>query len=154
MKVLIVITESEIGGAQVHVLDLISGCRESCTVALATGDLGYLTQQAKAAGIATYIIPGLVRRPSIVRDIQAFFGLVRLIRQFRPDVVHVHTYKAGLLGRWAAAFCRVPVVYTAHSWCFNPGTGVWWKKIGLAGEWLSSRLCFRIISVSEANRTM
>ena len=154
MKVLMLTTESELGGAQLHVLDLISGCRESCEVALATGEFGYLTRQAEAAGIPTYIVPGLVRSPSIRRDAQALTGLIRLIRRLRPDVVHAHTYKAGLLGRLASFLCGVPAVYTAHTWCFQPGVGVWWKKIGLVGEWLSSRLSFRIITVSEANKAM
>src|SRR5262245_56338592 len=138
MRVLMVITESEMGGAQVHVLDLILGCRDYCEVALATGDSGYLTRQAEAAGIKTYLIPGLVRSPNLRREFQATTELMSLIRRFRPDVVHTHTYKAGLLGRVAAFLCGVPAVYTAHTWCFQPGTGVWWKKIGLVGEWLSS----------------
>lgn len=154
MRVLMVITESEMGGAQVHVLDLISGCLDYCEMVLATGNTGYLTQRAEAAGIATYIVPGLVRSPNLRRDFQALVGLIRLIRRLRPDVVHAHTYKAGLLGRLASFLCGVPSVYTAHTWCFQPGTGVWWKKIGLLGEWLSSRLSFRIITVSEANRAL
>ena len=154
MKVLMIITEAEKGGAQVHVLDLISGCREYCEVALATGGAGYLTEQAEASGIDTYIIPGLVRTVGLWKDLQATLGLIRLIRRLRPDVVHTHTYKAGLLGRLASFLCRVPVVYTAHTWCFQPGTGAWWKKLGLLGEWLSARLSFRIITVSEANKAM
>jgi glycosyltransferase involved in cell wall biosynthesis len=154
VKVLMLITESEKGGAQVHVRDLISGCREYCEVALATGDLGYLTQQSEAAGIDTYIVPGLVRSVSIYRDVQALLGIIRLIRRLRPDVVHAHTYKAGLLGRLASLLCRVPAVYTAHTWCFQPGTGVWWKKIGLLGEWLSAWFSFRIITVSEAHKVL
>jgi glycosyltransferase involved in cell wall biosynthesis len=154
VKVLMVITESEKGGAQVHVLDLISGCREHCEMALATGDVGYLTQEAEASGIPTYIIPGLVRSVSLWGDLKATLGLIRLIRRLQPDVVHTHTYKAGLLGRLASFLCRVPVVYTAHTWCFQPGTGVWWKKLGLLGEWMSAWLSFRIITVSDANKAM
>jgi len=154
MKVLFVITESEKGGAQVHVLDLVSGCREYCEVALATGDTGYLTRESEAAGIPTYVVPGLVRSPSFRRDFQALRELMALIRQLRPDVVHAHTYKAGLLARVASFLCGVPAVYTAHTWCFQPGTGAWWKRVGLVGEWLTSRLSYRIITVSEANKAM
>jgi glycosyltransferase involved in cell wall biosynthesis len=154
MKILTVITESEMGGAQVHALDLIAGCREYCDVALATGDTGYLTQRAEALGISVHIVPGLIRSFNTRQDMRALVGLIRLIRKIRPDVLHAHTYKAGLLGRMAAFACGVPAVYTAHTWCFQPGTGTWWKKIGLLGEWLSGRLAFRIITVSDANRNM
>ena len=149
-----VITEAEKGGAQVHVLDLISGCREYCEVALATGDVGYLTQQAESAGIDTYLVPGLIRTVSLWQDLKATLGLIRLIRLLRPNVVHTHTYKAGVLGRLAAFFCGIPAVHTAHTWCFQPGTGAWWKKLGLVGEQLTARLSFRIITVSEANKAM
>jgi glycosyltransferase involved in cell wall biosynthesis len=154
MKILTVITESEMGGAQVHAVDLVSGCREYCEVALATGDTGYLTEKAQALGIPVHIVPGLIRPFNAKQDMRALLGLIRLIRQVRPDVIHAHTYKAGLLGRLAAFVCGVPSVYTAHTWCFQPGTGNWWKKIGLLGEWLSARLSFRIITVSEANRSI
>jgi glycosyltransferase involved in cell wall biosynthesis len=154
MKILTVITESEMGGAQVHAVDLVSGVREYCEVALATGDTGYLTERAKALGISVHIVPGLIRAFNARQDLRALLGLIRLIRQIRPDVIHAHTYKAGLLGRLAAFACGVPSVYTAHTWCFQPGTGNWWKKIGLIGEWLSARLSYRIITVSEANRSM
>jgi glycosyltransferase involved in cell wall biosynthesis len=150
----VVITESERGGAQVHVLDLLSGCRSYCEITLATGDVGYLTQQARASGIDTYVIPGLIRNVNPWRDLQALLGLIRLIRRLRPEVVHTHTYKAGLLGRLAAFLCRVPAVHTAHNWCFQPGTGVWWKKLGLIGEWLGACLSFRIITVSDANKAL
>jgi glycosyltransferase involved in cell wall biosynthesis len=152
MRVLTVITESEKGGAQVHVADLVSGCRDYCEVALATGDKGYLTSTVEAMGVPSYVVPGLVRPFSIPADLRALAGLVRLIREVRPDVVHAHTYKAGLLGRTAAFMCGVPSVYTAHTWCFQPGTGAWWKKLGLFGEWFAARLSHRIITVSEANR--
>lgn len=152
MKVLTVITESEKGGAQVHVADLVSGCRDSCDVALATGDTGYLTTTVEAMGIPSYVVPGLIRPFNVSADLRALAGLIRLIRQLRPDVVHAHTYKAGLLARTAAFVCGVPSVYTAHTWCFQPGTGAWWKKLGLMGEWFAARLSNRIITVSEANR--
>ena len=48
-------------------------------------------------------------------DIRAFVAICRVIREYRPDIVHTHTAKAGLIGRIAAVICRVPVrVHTFH----------------------------------------
>ena len=48
-------------------------------------------------------------------DLRAFVAIQRAIRRFRPDIVHTHTGKAGLLGRIAAVACRVPIrVHTFH----------------------------------------
>ncbi len=60
-------------------------------------------------------VGSLRRGLSILNDARAFFALVRLIREFKPDVVHTHTAKAGTLGRIAAVLMRVPVrVHTFH----------------------------------------
>lgn len=60
-------------------------------------------------------IPGLGRSPGILGDLRAFCALVREVRDYRPDVVHTHTAKAGALGRVAALVGRVPIrVHTFH----------------------------------------
>lgn len=61
------------------------------------------------------IVPGLGRSPGPLDDLQALWGICREIRRFRPDIVHTHTAKAGVLGRLAAMVCRVPIrVHTFH----------------------------------------
>jgi glycosyltransferase involved in cell wall biosynthesis len=60
-------------------------------------------------------VPGLGRSPRIDGDVRAFASLVREMRSFRPDIVHTHTAKAGVLGRLAAEVARVPArVHTFH----------------------------------------
>ena len=60
-------------------------------------------------------IPALGRSVRFGDDLRAFVAIRRAIRDYRPDIVHTHTAKAGLLGRIAAATCRVPVrVHTFH----------------------------------------
>lgn len=66
-------------------------------------------------------VPGLVTVPDLGReirglaDLKTLWSLVRLIREFRPHIVHTHTAKAGAVGRLAAMLCRVPVVvHTFH----------------------------------------
>jgi glycosyltransferase involved in cell wall biosynthesis len=61
----------------------------------------------------------LVRDLRPLSDLAAFFTLMRIIRLERPHIVHTHTSKAGILGRWAASFCRVPIiVHTPHGHVF------------------------------------
>jgi len=60
-------------------------------------------------------IPELGRSVRFGDDLRAFLAVCRVIRDFRPDIVHTHTTKAGVLGRIAAVCCRVPVrVHTFH----------------------------------------
>ncbi len=57
---------------------------------------------ARVNGVKIIQIPSLLRRISPVNDIRALYDLVRIIKTEKPDVVHTHTSKAGILGRIAA----------------------------------------------------
>jgi glycosyltransferase involved in cell wall biosynthesis len=61
----------------------------------------------------------LVRDLKFFSDIIAFFSLLNIIQREKPHIVHTHTSKAGILGRWAANLCRVPIiVHTPHGHVF------------------------------------
>ncbi len=69
--------------------------------------------------IRYYVVPSLVRHISPGSDFSALWKLVSLLRQERPQVVHTHTSKAGVLGRLAAWITGVPlVVHTPHGHVF------------------------------------
>lgn len=53
-------------------------------------------------GIKSYHVTSLVRNLSPLNDLKALFAVYRLLKEIKPDVVHTHTSKAGIIGRWAA----------------------------------------------------
>ncbi|MGB8861927.1 MAG: glycosyltransferase family 4 protein [Ilumatobacteraceae bacterium] len=74
-----------------------------------------------AAGIRHVAVGSLTRRPGIADDLRAFRQLVRLLRAERPDVLHTHNPKPGVLGRMAGRIARVPVVVnTQHGLYAQP----------------------------------
>ncbi len=152
MKVLMMITRAELGGGQTHVVDLLRGMRDDLDVELATGERGYLTDAAVELGVPTHVLPDLVQPMSPLQDARALRQAVNLLRAIRPDLVHVHTSKAGIIGRAAAKLTGVPSVFTAHTWCFAEATSLKWKLIGTPIERLAGHWCGRIINVSDANR--
>ncbi|MGI8988240.1 MAG: glycosyltransferase family 4 protein [Bryobacteraceae bacterium] len=154
MKILYLITRAELGGAQVHLHDLLKGFRNSCDLLLGVGEEGYLTEAAAGLNIRHAVIPGLVQPISPLKDVQALARIARLIRSFQPDLVHAHTSKAGILGRAAARWMGVPSVFTAHTWSFAQGTSWKWKAAGIPSEKLMARCGAKTITVSEANRAM
>ena len=95
----------------------------------------------------------LVRNLNPVSDLIAFFSLLLIIRREQPHIVHTHTSKAGILGRWAAWFCRVPIiVHTPHGhvfWgYFNPlQTGLF---IGLE-KW-TARITDALVTITPQER--
>lgn len=75
---------------------------------------------ATQLGIAYVTIPEMGRSISPLKDLQAYYKLKKIIREFKPDVVHTHAAKPGALGRLAAAACGVPaIVHTYHGHVFH-----------------------------------
>jgi glycosyltransferase involved in cell wall biosynthesis len=119
-----------------------------------TGERGYLTETAEQLGIPCHIIPDLVQPMRPLQDLRALRNCVRLIRDVRPDIVHTHTSKAGVIGRLAARLAGVPAIFSAHTWCFAEGTSWKWKAIGIPLERLAARCSARILTVSDSNREL
>ncbi len=155
-SVLFVVTRGDsIGGAQIHVRDMARALQErGLRVAVAAGTTGALQMELDQSGILHFLIPGLVRTINPLSDLLAVRSLRKVIRDFRPDLVSCHTAKAGLVGRLAAYWCRVPAVFTAHGWQFAEGIPLWQKLIVLALEIVLSRMSRRIITVSSYDRDL
>src|SRR5215472_10760402 len=154
MKVLYLITRAERGGAQVHVLELIRGFRNQCDIEVAAGEDGFILEKAYQFGAVCHVVPGLVQPVDALNDLRALREIVALLRKRRPDVVHAHTSKAGVLGRFGAWICGIPSVFTAHAWSFTEGTSLKRKLVGVPFERLAAMCGGPIINVSDANRRL
>src|SRR5690625_2507713 len=149
MKIGYLITKPGLGGAQSHVLGLIEAIREKHRVVLATGNEGWLTQQARSLDIPVTCIRSLANPVHRSRDARACGEIKDWLRKDSPDILHLHSSKAGVLGRIASRAVGIPAVFTAHGWAFAGGTT--WKRKLLAGpsEWIAARLGGDIICVSQ-----
>ncbi|MDQ7841235.1 MAG: glycosyltransferase [bacterium] len=153
-RVLHVITLSDWGGAQAHVLALARGFRHLYDVTVACGPGGPLVARLQKEGIRTVEIPGLTRNPRPLADLATLVRLSRWMRRERFALVHCHSTKAGLLGRVAARAAGIPaVLFTAHGW---PFAGSWWPPIIRAllvlAERAAARFTTTIICVSHHDR--
>ena len=154
MRILYLITRSDLGGAQVHLLDLLRRLPPTIRPGVGVGQDGYFAEEVRNLGIPCRVVPQLVQPIAPVSDLRALVGLVNLMRELKPDLVHAHTSKAGILGRLAARIAGIPSVFTAHTWCFVEGTSWKWKAAGVPSERLAARFCSAIINVSHANRNL
>lgn len=112
MKILQVITLTELGGAQSVVANLANELAARHEVIVAGGEGDGKMWSLMAPEVRRESVPGLVRRISPLNELKALWSLRRLYRQYRPDVVQLHSSKAGLLGR--IAFPRSRTIYTVH----------------------------------------
>lgn len=95
-------------------------------------------------------VPTLAREVAPGRDARSLVDLVRLLRRLRPDVVHTHQAKAGLVGRVAARLAGVPVVYHSASMAsFGPGYGSRESAVFRAAETATAPLVTRYFVVGR-----
>jgi glycosyltransferase involved in cell wall biosynthesis len=74
----------------------------------------------KNENLSYIVIKEMIRSVDPLNDIRAFLKIRKIIKEFRPHVVHTHTAKAGTLGRLAAWSCGVPVTFhTFHGHVFH-----------------------------------
>lgn len=122
-RVLRIITRMSVGGPSTHALLADRGLAERGWETLlvhGTVEPWEVEIDVAAAGIATRRIPSLQRSISPATDARAFAEIVRLVRRYRPHVIHTHLSKAGLLGRLAAmGVSRAPRVHTFHGTLFG-----------------------------------
>jgi glycosyltransferase involved in cell wall biosynthesis len=120
IRVLRLFSRLNIGGPSIHVILLTAGLTaKGYTTRLVVGTEaaheGNLLDLADAKGVACESLASLGREIRPFQDLRALVRLYRLMRAYRPQIVHTHAAKAGLLGRLAARLAGVPVVvHTYH----------------------------------------
>ncbi|MEN9213788.1 MAG: glycosyltransferase family 4 protein [Gloeomargarita sp. DG02_4_bins_56] len=152
MRILFLVTRGDaIGGAQIHVKDLAQRLmQQGHPVAVISGAGEPLQQLLQQHRIPHRILPELVRPIHPWRDAQALVKLHQLVREIRPDLVSIHSSKAGVLGRLVCCQQRIPFVFTVHGWSFAAPGGTAWLY-----QMLERRLAAitpQIICVAEAIR--
>lgn len=160
LKIFHIITRLNVGGAAVcnlllaqeqvangHDVTIITGVAEK-----AEGEMLELFKDRHYA-FNILSIPELRKPLSPSEDFISFLKLWYLIRKHKPDVVHTHLSKAGLLGRIAAFLSRVPVViHSNHGALFRSYFGPFFSFIIVVAERSLSLLCDRVFVATQAMR--
>jgi glycosyltransferase involved in cell wall biosynthesis len=108
---------------------------------------------ADRLGISFQTMKGMGRAINPLSDFSVYGELKKLIRQFRPDIVHTHAAKPGALGRLAAAAAGVPViVHTFHGHVFHSYFSPLKSKVFIQTERFLARRSSAIIAISEQQR--
>lgn len=99
------------------------------------------------------VIPEIKRGISIGRDFKAFLKVVRIIREERPEIVHTHASKAGMIGRMAAIYCHVPYIFhTFHGHIFHSYFSKAKTTFFIVLERLLARKTTAIIAISDIQK--
>jgi glycosyltransferase involved in cell wall biosynthesis len=156
VRITYIVTRADpIGGVQIHIKDLAAAAQaRGHTVAVLCGGGGPFIDALRAQQTPAVVLQNLIVPIGPVRDVQALRDIHGLLKQLKPDLLAVHSAKAGVLGRLAGWSLGIPVVLTAHGWTFTPGI----PPLQAAGyriiERLVGPLSSKIIAVSEFDRRL
>lgn len=111
---------------------------------LAVSSDGPEVNDLTAEGLSHQVVP-MSRAITPVADLLALVKMFRLIRQFRPDIIHTHTPKAGLIGMLAARAAGVPVRFHTVAGLPLMGLGGWRRRLLVLTERLTYRCATRVL---------
>ena len=163
VKVLRVVSRFNIGGPSIHVKNLTEGLNEkkfetkliTGSVSPSEGDMSYIASFNKDIRI---IVPELQREINLHRDFFALFKTIKIIRKFRPDIVHSHTSKAGTIARLAASICnffskqKIIVIHTFHGHVLDAYFGNIKTHTFQIIEQILAKATDRIIAISNTQK--
>ncbi len=158
IKVLHIITRLDKGGSAENTFLTVKGLdKKRYDVTLMSGPVQDPSQerrsQVEECGVQYIHIPVLVRKVNVVYDAIALFKIWRFLAKKKFDIVHTHTSKAGLLGRFAAKFAGVPlVVHTPHGHVFFGYFGPLKTKIFILLEKLANRMTDKIVALTHREK--
>lgn len=156
MRTAHIITRLIIGGAQENTLFNVDdqhhlhGDKVCLITGPGIGPEGTLEQTALNRGLDLKLLPEMRRSLHPWRDARCYFALRRTLKQYRPDIVHTHSSKAGIIGRRAAWSLGIPCVHTIHGASFHFGQSTILHRAYKAAERLADGWCQHFISVCDA----
>jgi glycosyltransferase involved in cell wall biosynthesis len=166
MKIVHIITRLILGGAQENTLitcKLLAERGHDVTLITgpALGPEGQLFEQTRGQKYKTIVIDSLRRQINPVYDVPAYRTIRKFLKEIQPDIVHTHSAKAGILGRFAAyAVRRKPpglpwgfkpvIIHTIHGLAFHPYQNELINKFYIAVEKSAAKRTDFFISVANA----
>jgi glycosyltransferase involved in cell wall biosynthesis len=156
VRIAYIVTRADpIGGVQIHIKDLAAAAQVRGHVAtVLTGGSGPFVDALRAQATPTVVLRHLTVPIGPVRDLMALREIHAVVKDLRPDLLAVHSAKAGVLGRLVGWRLGIPVVLTAHGWTFTPGFPPVQAAAYRHIERLVGPLASKIIAVSEFDRRL
>lgn len=156
-KLLFVITQGVVGGAQKNVFDLASSFKDSYDVSVAIGgeEKSDLANKLEDQKIKVHNLKFLGRDINILDDFLAFFEILKLYKKEKPDIIHLHSSKVGLFGAIAGFVYKLgtkhkpKIIFTAHGWIFKEDMSNKKRFVAIFLAWLAAKFQNKIICVSQ-----
>lgn len=150
-KIIYLVTKANFGGAQRYVFDLATNLpKEEFDVLVVSGAEGILTKRLAERGIRTISIHSLKRNISLKDEMLSFFKILKILKNEKPDIIHLNSSKAAGLGALAARLYRIPkIIFTVHGWPFNEKRSAVGKRLLWFFSFLTVLLATDVIVIAR-----
>lgn len=150
-KIAFLITKSNWGGAQKHVYDIATHLDpKKYDVVVILGGHGVLKKKLAEVSIRTVSVDTMWRDISIKKDLMSFFEVFKILKQEKPDILHLHSPKAAGLGALSARILKIKkIVYTVHGWAFNENRPLYQKILIIFASFITTLLATDLITISK-----
>lgn len=152
IKIIHLITKLELGGAQINTLFTFKNLdKKIFKTYLLSGKNGILNKDLKN-NPNCLIIKNLIRPLNPVKDLLCIFELIKSLKKIKPDIIHTHSSKAGIIGRIAAWLCKVPIIiHSVHGYPFSPYQFFLKRYLYITIEKMVSKITSSYIFVSKSD---
>jgi len=148
-KTVVYLVRQTAGGMQNHLLALVSNFKNKYKIAVIAPPNPQLKQRLAALNVPFYEIP-LADNLKPLQDLVSVYQLRKLLKQLRPDILHIHGNKAALVGRLALLGKKAPpTVVTVHNFLIFQQAFFPLKQMAAAVERFLMRKTTQLITVSE-----
>ena len=148
-RILFLITTSDWGGAQFFVHALAKAAKDAGhSVMVAAGGTGELASRCTENGLHFEPLKMMRRELSPIHDLAAMHEIRQIIKDFKPDIVHLNSSKMGVVGSMAASLEHVDrIIYRIGGWSFLEDIPSWKKQLYLWSEKLTAKRKDIIVTV-------
>lgn len=138
-----------ISGVQKVSLHEISELKNEIDYTLICKEKGQLSEVLKKQGVKVFFIESLSRNISLLDDLRSFISIYKLLKREKPDILHTHSSKTGVLGRFAAFFLGIRSVHTVHGYSFPTTKNIFLKFFYFCVELVSAQTCGKLIVMNQ-----
>lgn len=152
--IVVAITQAVPGGATSFVFDYAFWLKQKgFRVTVLAGEGEWLFERCQEAELPCLRVPFMQREIRPWLDLPAIFTLARLLKELKPDVVHLNSSKMGVVGSLSAHLAGVPrVVYCIGGWAFLESIASWKKWVYAVAERLTAGLKDQIICLHPGDK--
>jgi glycosyltransferase involved in cell wall biosynthesis len=150
IKVCYIITKLELGGAQKTALHIAENINKNIFESFVIAGKGGILDDEVEKKIKFYRIKHFIRDISPLRDLKSLFKIYSILKREKPDIVHTHSSKAGIIGRIAAKLAGIKIIiHTIHGYGFNETQKLFIKKFYIFLEKFCALFSDKLIIVTK-----